>query len=383
MTLITLVSTPKSNAPTSSAPEVAPPPHTGSSKSRLEEFLSLVPLGFSGDDVVFSDYAIHRNATGTDRGSDDGTPFVPEGAAIHEVFRANVNNINELIGLDPLAFDVGIWSWQPEHQSDTFLLFQGQFDRNATIRKITKLGYAEERYLETVYYNLGDDFTFDRTHPLRRLGLSLNRVVILDDRLLAAPATRIINSLIATQQGAASSILDSTAHRALVTPVGDGLVSGALIPAQWVLDNWNTVNTRPVARLDRYREGPEAWGSLASYTTVLFGYQVQGESEQIIVAFYYPDNAAAAAQELEDRWNTFHYDPSGPLSDIEETPVTRSCSPLSTTVIRRSDHSILVGACPVTKKNEDDPTVKGPGLWWWLLSTRELQFLAQNPEALE
>ncbi len=345
-----------------------------------------MPLGFYDDVLVFSDYAIHRIATETDRGPDDWAPFVPEGAAIHEAFQASVNNINELIGLDLLALDLGIWSWQPGNRSDTFLLFQGQFERDSTISKITKLGYAEERYLETVYYNLGDDFTtFDRTHPMRRLGLTLNRIVILDDSLWAAPATRIINNLIATQQGAAPSILDSTAHRALAAAVGDGLVSGAFIPAQWVLDNWNTVNTRPVTRLDRYLEGPEAWGSLASYTTVFFGYQAQGESEQIIVAFYYPDFSAADddIQELENRWNTFYYDPAGPFSEIEETPVTRSCSPLSTMAIRRSDHSILVGICPLIRDEEDDSSVKGPSLWLWLFSTRELQFLVQNLEGLE
>ena len=84
-----------------------------------------------------------------------------------------------------------------------------------------------------------------------------------------------------------------------------------------------------------------------------------------MVALFYPDPEAAGndAHELEQRWNSFHYDPAaGLLTEPEETPVTRSCSPFSTTVIRQAAHSVLVGTCPVLRGEDLDPTAQGPSL---------------------
>jgi hypothetical protein len=125
---------------------------------------------------------------------------------------------------------------------------------------------------------------------------------------------------------------------------------------------------------------------LKPYTLVLFGYRVHQDTEEISVALYYPDPKAAAAdaQVLEDRWNSFYYDPMGPLSESEseDVPATASCSPFSTTAIEGPGHSVLVGSCPVLRSEEYDLTVKGPVLWLWLFFTRELQFLVQDLDEL-
>ena len=147
------------------------------------------------------------------------------------------------------------------------------------------------------------------------------------------------------------------------------------------------MNTRPVDGLDRYTTGAEQWGRLSPYSLALLGYRVREDAEETVVALFYPDPEAAGndAPELEQRWNSFHYDPSSGLltePESEETPVTRSCFPFSTTVIRQATHSVLVGTCPVLRGEDLDPTAQGPNLWRSLFDTRELQFLAGDLEDL-
>ena len=45
-----------------------------------------------------------------------------------------------------------------------------------------------------------EDFSFDIKHQLRRTGLPFNRLALTGDSILAAPATEIIESLIAAPQ---------------------------------------------------------------------------------------------------------------------------------------------------------------------------------------
>ena len=215
----------------------------------------------------------------------------------------------------------------------------------------------------------------------------MNRIAFLDDWIAAAPSTGIIEQLIDVHHGESPSLLESAPHRALIEAIGDGLLGGAFIPPGWIAENWNTVNTGSVARLDRYMAGPDQWGQFSPYDLALLGYRVQGDAEETVFAFYYPDPVAAArdAGELEKRWNSFHYDPRGPLAnpEPEEVPATLSCSPLSTTVIEGSGHSVLIGTCPVLRSEERDPAVKGPSFWSWLFGARELQFLVRDLNELK
>ena len=157
------------------------------------------------------------------------------------------------------------------------------------------------------------------------------------------------------------------------------------MPPRWIVENWNTRNTRSADRLDRYIEGPDQWGQLSSYDLALIGYRDQGDAEEIVFAFYYPDPAAAARDsgEFENRWNSFYYDPRGSQGDPKEVPVTLSCSPISTAIIQGAGHSVLIGKCPVLRSEVRNVAVKGPSLWTWLFFTRELQFLSQDVKELK
>lgn len=380
-----------SDTATSPAPTGAPNLSIDHPESRVAEALSLVPLEFSSEVIEFADYSGSRIVNGLEevdstealfQSDSKGWERLYSGVPLHPHLSAGVQTMIDLIGVDVVAFDLSAWSWQPGNRMPTFLLAEGSFDRENVARGLQALDYKEGDYAGTGYFWLNEDFAPSLTHPL---GLPFNRVALLENQIVAAPSTEILEQIIDANHGVSPNLLESEPHRALIEAIGEGLLGGAFMPPRWIVENWNTVNTRSVSRLDQYMEGPERWGQISPYDLALFGYQVQGDAEETVIALYYLDLAAAARDsgELEKRWNNFYYDPKGPVADPEEVPATLSCSPFSTTIIEGTDHSVLVGTCPVLRSEEWDPAVKGPSLWSWLFYTRELQFLVRELKELK
>ena len=337
--------------------------------------------------LIFVDYTSSRAVTGLEEvaGFEDTANLDQsererfyEGVPLHDLLRSFTARLNDLVGLDILGFDLGMWSWQPGSDPQNFMLMRGPFDREKIAGKLLDLDYKKAEYKGAVYYWLYEDLRVDRRHPLSRFGLPINRIAFAGDWLLAASAGDTFESLIGVRNEEALSLLASKRHIALADAVGDGLLGGAFMTPQWIVENWNKVSPGPVARLDRYLEGPDRWGLLSSYTQALFGYRVQGDLEQTVIALYYPDPSAAEkdARELKRRWNSFFHHPF--VDPETEIPVARSYAPLSTTAITGAGSSILVGACPVIRSADRDPTVAGPGLWLALFNHRELQFLVPD-----
>ena len=386
--------------PGAPAPTVAPARATPTGlglESRFSEAVGSAPLEFSGQVVEFADYAGSRAATGLEEAVSAEALFqldhrtrerYHEGLRLHPHLRSRIQRMNDLMGVDVFAFDQSVWSWQDGFNSPTFMLVQVPFDPESVAGKLEALDYKKADHSGTVYYWLDEDFAPDFGRPL---GLPLNRIAFLDGWLAAAPSTGIIEQLIDVHHGESPGLLESEPHRALVEAAGEGLLGGVFIPPGWMVENWNTVNTRSAARLDRYLEGPDQWGQLSPYDLALLGYRVQGDAEETVMALYYPDPAAAAgdAGELEKRWNSFHYDPRGGHrsdGELEEVPATLSCSPFSTfstVIIEGTGRSVLIGTCPVLRSEERDTAVKGPSLWSWLFGTRELQFLVRDLDDLK
>ena len=386
----------ETRAPASPIPTPVPTDTPGSETlvpaSPLMDSLAVTPLAFADSPILFADYAGSRAATGLEavQGIDDvlsaenpeAMQRIYEGIAIDIDFLSKTVILKDRVGLDVYAFDRSIWSSEARHEAPGFLLVQGKFDIENVIDNLIELGYTKDSHMGADYYRLGDDFGYSIAHPLRGLGLTLNRVAWLDQWLAAARSTGIVAKLIDVQRGDASSLLESESHRALAEAVGEGLIGGAFLPPQWVLENWNTVNTGPVERLDRYmedaEEGDGRWERLSPYSLALFGYRAWEDAEETVVALFYTDPTAAEhdAQELKKRWDGFHYTLSGLMGEeTPEVPATASCSPFSTSIFRQPAYSVLVGTCPVLRSEAPDPTVKGPSLWSWLFDARELQFL--------
>ena len=230
-----------------------------------------------------------------------------------------------------------------------------------------------------------EDFSFDIKHQLRRTGLLFNRLALTGDSVLAAPATEIIENLIAARQTGFQALSTSSPHSALADAAGDELVSGALFRPGWIAETWNTINPGPADRLERFRSGPEAWGTLSKYSLALLGYRAGENADEMIIALYYSQatDAEANSKELVARWNSYLYDPSRPLGEDDEIPLNQACSPLSVHAIRNAEHSIIVGSCPINKNAGTDSGISGLSVWLWLFDTRQLEFLAPDIEDLE
>ncbi len=342
--------------------------------------------------LIFADYASSRTITNLKeiREFEDVANLDPdkrarlyEGVPLHDGLRPLTAQLNSLTGLNILGFHMGIWSWQPGSHPQNFMLMRGSVDVQRIVGRLLDLDYKQDEYEGNEYYWLYDNFKVDLRHPLRQRGLPINRMSFVGDWLLAASATDTLKKLIEVQNEEALNLLDSKRHQALAEAVGEGLLGGAFLTPQWIVDDWNKLNRRPLPRLDQYLEGSDGWGILSSYTLVLFGYRVQGTVEETMFALYYPDPAGAErdAAELERRWNSFYYEPF--VGRETETPVAHSCAPLATTAITDSNSSILVGTCPVIRSAERDPAVAGPNLWLSLFGSKELQFLVPDLAVLK
>ena len=135
----------------------------------------------------------------------------------------------------------------------------------------------------------------------------------------------------------------------------------------------------------RDRAGSEAWGTLSDYNLALLGYRARENTDEIVVALYYPatTDVEASSEELAACWNNYIYDPSGRLSEADDIPLNQVCSPLSVHTIQHTEHSIIVGSCPAIKDEDSDPGTGDPFLWLWLFNTRQLEFLAPDIEDIK
>ena len=368
-------------------------------QTRLEEALSRVPLEYANKEMIeFADYATSRKLTGLEnvRGFEDHWQLDrDQRERIYEGLRdtppdVDFNFLHDELGLDLFAYDFGIWHSSRIRHAPNFMLMEGGQDIQDTSNRLVDLGFEETSYRGTAYYKINEDFLFDLRHPLRILTTSFNRIALVDDQVLATPATSILEDLIDVQNGSAPSLLDSSPHLALARAVGDGMIGGVFLTPEWVAEHafgsftaqWRVANTAMCCYtnptlLDQHLTGPDPWALLSPYSLALFGYRVQGDAEETVIALYYPDPSGAErdARELEKRWNSFH------LRVQDNVPVADSCSSLSATVERQGESSLIVATCSVIRDAEEEATVRGPALWLSLFFERKLEFLALDLEA--
>lgn len=375
---------------TTLAPRATPMPDL--EPSRLQQAFATIPLELADNLVLFADYDGSRVATGLEEFRGPKRPQeifrgrldrLYEGVPLPDSLRDYSGMLRDLVGLNLLGMDLGVWSLESPASSPSFLLMQGVLDKEEIAGKLLDLDYKTDEYGGTVYYRLAEDFSASIRHPLRQLGRPLNRIVLVDDWFVAAPSTAIVEKLIALQGENDASLLDSRPHRLLAEAIGDGLLGAAFMTPEWIVEKWNMRTEDSAALLARYQEDPDRWEPLSPYTLAVLGYRVREDSEEIVMALYYPDPDAADRDtgELEKRWSSFHYDFTGRREAL--VPVTGSCSPFSTTVVQLESSSVLVGACSVVRNVDRDLTLVGPLLWKWLFDRIELQFLAQDLDKLE
>ncbi len=398
-TTAAIIPTPASTpiaTPTATLTPIPTPATPPTPQSRLEIALSWVPLEYADVFIEFADHAASRGSTGLEdvRGYEEYQKLDEQG---RERFYEGVGNthrdLQELAGFtprkygfDPWAFDLGVWAAMGNRPMPKFIVSEGGFDA-ATVRlKLETLGQQEEAlayqkvdYKGVTYFTRSEDYLFPRSDP-PLVYSALNRVVVEEDRMMAAPATFILEDLIDVREGDAPNLLESEAHLSLAREVGDGLIGGGFLTQTWINETAigharGEYGVDPDV-LDVYLEGTERWGTLSDYDLALFGYRDVGESRNTIIAIYYPepDGAGKDAEELKKRWDSFHL-------HIDLIPVSDFCSPLSVRVVRKERASMLIGTCDVITTEKDTLFPHGPDLWLALTYTGTLEFLVDDLEA--
>jgi hypothetical protein len=391
-TLSPTTTVPAAQTPTSNPTPTPTPGPSIQPENNLGQALAKIPLRFADKPIEFADYSAFRAATGLEdaRGLEGIAKLDREtrrrwfegGVFWHEDLKDSPDTLNELVGLDIYDLDLGIWTRGPEVQERSFVLFKGPFDEQDIQDNLLGLDYQEQSYQGIRYFGLHEDFAASIRHPLRLASLPINRIAFVEDWLLAAPATGNLEDLIDVNVQDGPGLLSNEAHRTLAEVAGNGLIGGVLVTPEWITENWNTrVSVGPADRLDRYTQEPERWENLSPYSLALFGYRVQEGKEETLIALFYPDPSAAQndVDTLLHRWNSFYYEPFGPIWTPEtETKATRSCSSLSASTIQSTDASVLLASCQVIRSQEPDDRVKGAGLWSYLHLTTQLEFLAPS-----
>ena len=303
--------------------------------------------------------------------------------------------IEELMDYSLREYELGVWHWDFGYKRPHFMVSEGISAPDGLLRGLAEQGFEETEYRGTSYWQIYEDYGYDiNRRPLRTLFSSWNRVAIMDNRLLTAPATSIILGLIDVQKEKSASLLESPPHLALSRVVGQGMIGGVFVTPDWIAEHAvgsfrfsNRQRCSPTIvgvcewfsdALDMHLAGPDAWSKLSPYNVALMGYRVQDDAEETVIALHYtdPDAARRDADELKKRWNSFH------LHVELDVSVAHSCSPLSTRVEEFEGFSVLLATCPVIRRDGEGETLApGPDLWNHLFQLgSKLEFLALDLE---
>ena len=347
----------------------------------LERVLAMTPASFANFPLEFSDFKGALELRGYERGEEDGyaqvrefwfeqlnqgrDPFshlaLPPGLS-----RSSDGQTIGLPGVTTLAFDLGIWYFtgfvSGPYANPTFFNIEGRYVQEQIFSNMEGLEFRKVDFKDTFYYALHQDNEPALDYPLKTH--TLNRIAVLDDWFLAAAATRQMQALIGVRDGSSGSLLESKAHRTLAEAAGRGLLTGAFKGPSIIRDPGSPTNFRDLSQglMQPYVDGPKKWQPLTPFRLTLSGYRVRDHAEEIVMALYYDDPAAAQDDKakLESRWNTFEWD-FATTSDLNL--LSDACSPFSAEATKGPDYSLLVASCPITRGQIEDILIDNPYIW--------------------
>ncbi len=374
-----------------------PPPELP--ETWLSEIIHAVPSDMSADYLLFADYETARweadapGFGGFDTFIAKGPGSVPWTYGMMPekgMFTSYSQPAREVVGLDTLGLDQGIWSPIEGSSKPPFSITAGGLEDSRHI--YTRLG--EAGFNTTFHYGILLSYFWRdgppalrelMEHPMGTSLLELNAIAPIEDRLAVARKVETLERIIEVHDGKVSSLWDEPDWRVLTQSAGDELLGGALIPPEYIVSRTATgrwLGRSADERLEdweRYTVGPNAWGTLEPYTALAVGYGVPYGSESAIIAMYHPDPEGAErnAEELKRRWESARLD----LSRFEgpDIPFTELCAPLETRVETYGSSSILIAACPAIEQSS--PTLIGTlgrDFWKGLVTHHELHFLVPD-----
>ena len=205
-------------------------------------------------------------------------------------------------------------------------LFRGDFDEDLIRAKLDELGYAAIEVGGMEVLNLREDYEFSiADDPITGVFGSMNNAVFLPDGTLAfAPATGIIEAVIAVANGEAPSLAERVDLRALLPHLPDDLVSAMIVPGTMLATATSVVfpasegTPTPTTGTEQVIEGgalppivSAVLGATAGAPTTLDLDSVTPVPEGVpasraVVAalFLRPEDAEAAAPIIEERLET-------------------------------------------------------------------------------
>ena len=374
-----------------------PPPELP--ETWLSDLIRTVPSDMGADYLLFANYAEARLAAdatgfeGFDTFIAEGPESVPWTYAMlpaKGMFLSYSESARDIIGLDPLGLDQGIWSPLEGSSKPPFSITVGGLEGSEHI--YTRLGEAGFKtsfhYGVLLLYFWRDDPPVPKEMMEQPMGTSLfnlNAIAPIGERLAVSRRVETLERIIEVHDSSEASLWDEVPWRVLTQSVGDELLGGALLPPEYVVSRTATgseFGRSAEERLEdweRYAVGPDAWGTLEPYTTLVVGYGVRYGVEGTTIAMYHPDadGAERNADELKRRWESARLDLrrlSGP-----DVPFSELCSPLETRTLVFDKSSILIAFCPAIEQS--NPTLIGTlgrDFWKGLVAHHELHFLVPD-----
>jgi len=154
-----------------------------------------------------------------------------------------------------------------------FSIMEGDFDEDLILSKLDELGYEETEHGSYTYHKIFGDYDLNFDSKVTRIAMaSMNRVAVLDDTVITAPATDIISGILDSMAGDEVAVIDDAACRALANSIGEVLAAVIITPDR-VLDPYPGHGEMPPFKFTI----PEDWGLLHQYDMVGMSYNDDGE----------------------------------------------------------------------------------------------------------
>ena len=270
----------------------------------------------------------------------------------------------QVFGFDSMMADRSVFVDRPP--PGIFSIMEGDFNEDLIIDKLDELGYEETEHGSYTYHHIFGDHDINLDSKVTRLAMgSMNRVAVLDDTIITAPATDIITGLLDAMAGDVDAVIDNVACRALANSMGEVLAAGIITPDR-VLNRFPGHTEMPPFNFAI----PEDWDLLHEYDMVGLGYKDDGKERFWVISLYYTDIDAASKDtgELVKRMENYTF--SREFGQIERMALTEWVEVGEPTVRQYNGGSTLTVEC----------RYRGTGSWFMTAAiTRDLLFLIPNP----
>lgn len=274
--------------------------------------------------------------------------------------------IAPLVGFDGMMVSRTVFHEEPPPWG--FSVLEGDFDEDVIAGKLAEQGYEKAEYGSYTYHAISGDYELKRDSEIAMWVLAeLNRVAVLDDTIVTAPATDILTGILDSMAGNEAAVIDNAACRALAESMGE-VLSAVIITADRVFE---VTSSRPAPPVNFTI--PDDWGRLHQYDMVGMGYRDDGQERFWVISLYYSDAEAASADagELVKRMKSYSFTGFEPMANV--TPLTLKFE------VGEPKVQKYPGGATLTVESRFNPET-GSSAWYMpAMWTRDFLFLAPDP----